>query len=69
MYFAVVLLLTGIIKFERGNDMEFKQKDFDNAKVKPQRHLGKGVLLGVIAPVLTVYFLKKRFGRDGRESE
>ena len=62
MYFAVVLLLTGIISFERGNDM--KQKDFDNAKVKPQRHLGKGVLLGVIAPVLTVYFLKKRFGRE-----
>lgn len=44
--------------------MEFKQKDFDNATVKPQRHLGKGVLLGVIAPVLTVYFLKKRFGRE-----
>lgn len=60
----MVLFLTGIIKFERGNDMEFKQKDFDTAKVKPQRHLGKGVLLGVIAPVLTVYFLKKRFGRE-----
>lgn len=53
-----------MISFERGNDMEFKQKDFDNTKVKPQRHLGKGVLLGVIAPVLTVYFLKKHFGRE-----
>lgn len=66
MYFAVVLLLTGIISFERGNDMEFRQKDFDNAKVKPQRHLVKGVLLGVIAPVLTVYFLKKHFGRESK---
>ena len=63
MYFAVVLLLTGIISFERGNDMESKQKDFDNSKVKPQRHLVKGVLLGVIAPVVTVHFLKKHFGR------
>ena len=66
MYFAVVQFLTGIISFERGNDMEFKQKDFDNTKVKPQRHLGKGVLLGVIAPVVTVYFLKKRFGRESK---
>lgn len=63
----MVLLLTGIMSFERGgNDMEFRQKDFDNAKVKPQRHLGKGVLLGVIAPVLTVYFLKKHFGRESK---
>ena len=62
----MVLLLTGIISFERGNDMESKQKDFDNSKVKPQRHLVNGVLLGVIAPVLTVYFLKKRFGRESK---
>lgn len=62
----MVLLLTGIISFERGNDMEFKKKDFDNATVKPQRHLGKGVLLGVVAPVLTVHFLKKRFGRESK---
>lgn len=52
------------MSFERGNDMEFRQKDFDNAKVKPQCHLVKGVLLGMIAPVLTVYFLKKHFGRE-----
>ena len=62
----MVLLLTGIMSFERGNDMESKQKDFDNAEVKPQRHLAKGMLLGVIAPVLTVYFLKKRFGRESK---
>lgn len=37
----------------------FMMRVIENSKVKPQRRIGKGFALGLIAPIATVYLIHK----------